>query len=81
MTTSKLSLIWANKPGCSRAVAEIWIGREYLWCTLFIDDNDGKPKIELLSCCDKTITYLVDYDEAELLFEAAKQDLLAMHSS
>ena len=78
MTTSKLDLIWANKPGCSLAVAEIWIGREHLWFTLFIDDNDRKLKIELLPPNDKPITYLVDLMEAEHLIDEAKRGLLAM---
>ena len=77
-TTSRLNLIWANKPGCSQAVAEVWIGRERLWFTLFIDDDDGKLKIELLPPLGETATYLVDFTEVESLLETAKRDLLAM---
>ena len=78
MTTSKLNLIWANKPGCRLAVAEFWIGREHLWFTLFIDDNDGKLKFELLPPHDNALTYLVDFLEAERLIDEAKRSLLAM---
>lgn len=76
--TSNLNLIWANKPNCSRCVAEIWIEREHLWFTLFVDDNDSQIKIEVLPPRDKATTYLVDLAEAERLVYEAKRDLMAM---
>ena len=78
METSKLNLIWANKPGCSLAVAEFWIGREQLWFTIFLDEDDQHLKIELLPPPGGAIANLVDLSEAERLIEAAKRDLLAM---
>lgn len=50
METSKLNLIWANKPGCSLAVAEFWIGREQLWFTIFLDEDDQHPRS---NCCPR----------------------------
>lgn len=81
MTTSTLSLIWANKPGCGHAVAEVWISRERLWFTVFMDEADGKLKIELLPPLGETTTYLVDFTEAQRVIESAKRDLLAMTTS
>ena len=78
MTEAKLSLIWANKPGCRLCVAELWIGRDQLWLTIFVDDNDGKLKLELLPPLHQTASYLLDFTEAEHLIEKAKGDLLAM---
>lgn len=78
MATSKLNLIWAEKPGCSVVVAEIWIGREFLWLTLLIDDSDGKLKIELLPPGVDAGPFLVDFGEAEQLIETAKRELLAV---
>jgi hypothetical protein len=79
MTTSALNLIWGNKPGCSRAVAEVWIGREHLWFTLFKDEDDSKLKIELLPMLWNAATNLVlDFGEAERLMDVAKRELLAM---
>lgn len=81
MSPSKLNLIWANRPGCSRTVAEIWIGRDHLWFTLFIDENDNKLKIELLPPLGKATACLVDFTETERLIESAKRELLAMAKS
>ena len=78
MGTSKLNLIWANKPGCSLAVAEFWIGREQLWFTLFFDEEDCKLKIELLPSPGEAVTNLLDLSEAERLIESAKSALLTM---
>ena len=78
MKASKLNLIWANKPGCSLAVAEFWIGREQLWFTVFFDEDDRQLKIELLPPLGEATAYLVDFSEAERLIETAKRDLLAM---
>lgn len=80
MATSKLNLIWADKPGFSGVLAEIWLGREFLWLTLFIDDNDGKLKIELLPPLVDTAPFVVDLGEAEQLIETAKRELLAASS-
>ena len=77
-TTSTINLIWASKPGCSLAVAEFWIGRERLWFTLYLDDNDGVLKIELLPSLGETSTCLVDFAETQRLIGDAKRDLLAM---
>jgi hypothetical protein len=80
MTTSKLTLIWANKPGCSLAVAEFWIGEEQLWFTVFFDEDDRQLKIELLPPLgEATATAtLVDLSEVECLIETAKRDLWVM---
>lgn len=78
MIASKLNMIWASMPGCSRPVAEVWIERECLWMTLFIDDADGGLKIELLPSPSDTTAYFVHFVEAERLIETAKRELLAM---
>ncbi len=78
METSALNLVWANKPGCSLAVAELWLGREQLWLTLFFDESDSRIKIELLPPIGMTTAKLVDFSKAECLIEEAKRDLLAM---
>jgi len=78
MKTSKLNLIWANKPGCSLAVAEFWIGREQLWFTIFFDEDDRRLRIELLPPLGEPTISLVDLSEAEGLIETAKRELLAM---
>jgi hypothetical protein len=44
MEMSYPHLIWANKPGCSSVVAEIWLGRSDLWFTIFVDDTDKTLK-------------------------------------
>jgi hypothetical protein len=77
-----LNLIWANKPGCTRAVAEIWIKEEHLWFTLFIDDNDGNLKIEVLRPLHQVGTFQLDLAEAASIIDTAKRGLLEMlHSS
>jgi len=70
-------LIWANKPGCTRAVVEIWLGEHDLWFTIFVDDNDNRLKVELLPRLNER-TRVVDFVKVERLIEAAKRDLLAM---
>lgn len=80
MITSKLTLIWASNPECSRPVAEVWIGENELWFTIFIDDNDDKLKFELLPRSCNAVTYLVDFTEAERLIVSAKSELMAMSS-
>jgi hypothetical protein len=70
-------LIWANKPGCTRAVVEIWLGEHDLWFTIFVDDNDNRLKVELLPRLNER-THVVDFVKLERLIEAAKRDLLAM---
>ncbi|MCE9533673.1 MAG: hypothetical protein K8T89_21485 [Planctomycetes bacterium] len=81
MATSKLNLIWANRPGTSLAVAEFWIGRDQLWFTIFVDDNDRDFKIELLPPLGEASTFLLDFAEAESLIEEAKRNLLAMSAA
>jgi hypothetical protein len=77
METSKLELIWASKPGCSRPVAEIWVATRHLWFVVFVDDDDSTLKFELLPNFGDTTTYLVDFTEAERLIDTAKCRLLA----
>ncbi len=81
MTTAKLNVIWANKPGCRLAVAEFWVGRDYLWMVLFVDDDNAAIRVELLPPVPGSPTFVFDLDEAERLIAAAKQDLLAMAGS
>jgi hypothetical protein len=81
MATSKLNLIWANKPGCNLAVAEFWIGRERLWFTIFFDEDDRQLRIEVLPPLGDAQVSLVDFSEAEHLIEAAKSELLAMSAA
>ena len=78
MSTSNVNLIWANKPGCSLAVAEVWIGRERLWFTIYIDDEDQRLKVELLTSTGGENAALVELSEVEHLIESAKRDLLEM---
>jgi hypothetical protein len=80
--TSHAHIVWANKPGCSRAVAEIWIGESDLWFTIFVDDNDNTLRIEVFPALASGRTHLIDCSEVGCLIAAAKRDLLAMvHSS
>ncbi|MBP3953772.1 hypothetical protein J8F10_00455 [Gemmata sp. G18] len=78
MTTSKISMIWAGKPGCNLPVAELWVDDKRLWITMFVDDKDLKLKIELLPSHQKYTSCLIDFAEAERLIEIAKRELLAM---
>lgn len=80
MKTSKLNLIWANKPGCSLAVAEIWIDRDHLWITIFLDEKDRRLKVEVLPPLGGACAALLDLSEAVNLIEHARRDLLAMSS-
>jgi hypothetical protein len=75
---SQPQLIWANKPGCSKAVAELWIGDSDLWFVIFVDDNDQRLKIELLPSRAEAATRVVDFVEIERLIETAKRELLAL---
>jgi hypothetical protein len=71
--TSHLRLIWADKPGCPRPIAEIWIGESELWFTVFVDD-DNALKIEIFtSKLERNNIFLA---ELERLIELAKHDLL-----
>lgn len=70
-------LIWANKPGCSKAVAELWIGEHDLWLTMFVDDNDKTLKIEVLPPVSDSKARVVDFTKLEHLIEIAKHELLA----
>jgi len=81
METAHLNLIWANKPECSKAVAEVWIGESDLWFTVFIDDRDKALRVEIFrSTTDKTMQ-IADLTEVERLLEIAKRELLAMADS
>jgi hypothetical protein len=71
-------LIWANKPGCSTAVAEIWIGENELWCVVFFDDQDKSLKIEVLPSAMENAVQVLDFKEIESILNAAKRELLAM---
>ena len=81
MGHSSLELIWANKPGCSKAVAEFWIGKRELWFTLFIDDGDDTLKVEILPTATGKIAHAIALEELERLIEHAKLEMLAMTSS
>lgn len=73
-----MHVIWANKPGCSLAVAEFWIDREELWFVMFVDDSDRSLKIELLPSLGRTATSIVELATVQRLIEKAKCDLEAM---
>lgn len=77
MSMSSLQLIWANKPGCSRAVAELWIGGSELWFVIFMDDADQTLKIEVFPSRTEITAYVIDFKEMECLIESAKHELLA----
>jgi len=81
MEMSHPQLIWANKPGCSKAVAELWIGETDLWLTIFVDDKDKKLKIEVLPSATERAAHLIDFLEVERLVETAKHELLATADS
>jgi hypothetical protein len=71
-------IIWANRPGCSRPVAEIWIGESDLWFTLFVDDDDRILKTEVFPVQPEGVAHVIDLAEVERAIEAAKRELLAM---
>lgn len=78
---SNIQLVWASKPGCSKPVAEFWVGENrerFLWFVLFIDDDDRKLRIELLPPLARDVTLNVDLTEAEVMIGRAKRELLAM---
>ena len=77
MDTSHPHLVWANKPGCSWPVAELWIGESNLLFVIFVDDNDKTLKIEVLPLGIET-AHVIDISEVERLIETAKRDLWAM---
>jgi hypothetical protein len=78
MHISHPQLIWANKPGCSRVVAEFWIGENDLWFTIFVDDEDKALKIEVLPSRTERTGHVIDFTEVERLVEAAKRELLVL---
>ena len=78
MNVSNLQLIWANKPGCSRAVAELWIGENDLLFIIFIDDDDKTLKIEVLPSRTERTAHVIDFTEVERLIEVAKSELLVL---
>ena len=71
-------LVWANKPGCSRAVAELWLGENDLWFTIFVDDKDNSLRVEVLPSPHKDSIFLLDFIEVERLISIAKRELLSM---
>ena len=81
MDISHPQLIWANKPGCSKAVAELWIGERVLLFVIFVDDNDKTLKIEVLPPVSTGKTHVIDFTELEQLIEVAKHELLIMADS
>jgi hypothetical protein len=78
---SQPHLIWANKPGCSRAVAELWIGESDLWFVIFVDDDDKTLKIEVLPSRTQRTAHVIDFKEVESLIESAKRELLVLATS
>jgi hypothetical protein len=78
MNPQSLQLIWANKPGCSKAVAEFWIGDDDLWFTVFMDDKDKSLKVEVLPPAVARTAHVIDLSDVEHLIETAKHELLAM---
>ena len=81
MAISHTHLIWANKPGCSRPVAEFWIEESYLWFTVFVDDADKTLKIEVFPWRPKTPSQVIDFAEVERVIESAKRELLVLAAS
>jgi len=81
MDMSHPQLIWANKPGCSRAVGEIWIGEADLWFIMFVDDDDKSLKIEVFPPVVERRAHVIDFMEVEHLIQAAKRELLVMAGS
>jgi hypothetical protein len=71
-------LIWANKPGCSRAVAEIWIGENELWCIVFLDDQNKSLQVEVLPSSGDNAAHILALKDIESILDAAKRELLAM---
>jgi hypothetical protein len=78
MEMAHLHLIWANKPECSRAIAEVWIGESDLWFTIFFDD-DRTLKIEVFPSL--TRTHVLDLAEMQRIIESAKSELLTWMSA
>ena len=73
-----MHLIWANKPGCSLAVAEFWIDQDQLWFVMFVDDSDHSLKIEQLPSLGRTATTIVELATVQQLLEKARGDLEEM---
>jgi hypothetical protein len=78
MTTSTISIVWANKPDCSKAVAEFWLDERDLWLTLFLDDADGILRMEIFTLPPDTEVCVVDLAHLERAIEMAKRELLGM---
>lgn len=69
-----LHIKWASKPGCTRPVAEAWIGDSDLWFIIFVDSDDVL-KVEVFpSLQDRT--HILDFKELERLIDSAKSELL-----
>ncbi len=81
MEMSHPHVIWASKPGCSRPVAELWIGESDLWFVIFVDDHDKTLKIEVLPQLTERTARVIDFMALERLIEAAKSELLIMAAS
>ena len=79
MDMSHTQLIWADKPGCARPAAEVWIGETHLWFVIFVDDHDNTLKIEIHPppMAERTVK-VIDFIEVERLVETAKRELLMM---
>jgi hypothetical protein len=81
LNLSQPQLIWANKPGCSKAVAELWLGESDLWFVIFLDDDDKTLNIEVLPSGTERTAHLINFMEVERLIETAKRELLALANS
>lgn len=81
MEMSHPHLIWASKPGCSKPVAEIWLGRNDLWFIIFVDDADNTLNVEVLAPLSERTSHVIDLMEVERLIDAAKRDLRVMATS
>ncbi|WP_165243983.1 hypothetical protein [Paludisphaera soli] len=78
MANPELGLLWANKPGCFLPVAEFWVGRDFLWFVLYIDDMDRRLKIEILPSDSRAVAYELDFAQADHLVQSASRELVAM---
>jgi hypothetical protein len=81
MEMSRARLVWASKPGCSKPVAEIWLGEYDLWFIVFVDDADNTLKVEVFAPLSERISHVIDFIEVERLIDAAKRDLRVMAGS
>jgi hypothetical protein len=69
--------VWAERPGSSKPVAELWINENELLLVLFVDDVDRSLKVEILpNSVDKP--HILQLTEMEALLETAKRELRQM---